>query len=218
MREGETRPDQTGPQVFSWKIKILVVGLMGLVTKTNWLAVNHQSWSNSDRTHTRAVHKEQCKEDWAIERAACRKRNQQADAEVFILCGVVTETFRVLSLFVVMMCYSYSKIESATTDCSDDLLGISNKSTHQSKPASLVTNTLGSMMSRQLTETTAVSFLQGQRLSSSAIHLHPSNLLSIECWGLFVRLKAAREWNSPWSPSNGKVKNTWSYILPHDLR
>jgi hypothetical protein len=29
---------------------------------------------------------------------------------VFILCGVVTVIFRVLSLFVVTKCYSYSKI------------------------------------------------------------------------------------------------------------
>jgi hypothetical protein len=37
---------------------------------------------------------------------------QQADAEDFILYGVVTATFRVLALFAVMMCYSYSKIKS----------------------------------------------------------------------------------------------------------
>jgi hypothetical protein len=36
------------PLVFSWKIKLQVVGLKCLVTKTNWLAVNRQSWSNSD--------------------------------------------------------------------------------------------------------------------------------------------------------------------------
>jgi hypothetical protein len=37
-------------------------------------------------------------------------RTQQADTDDFILCGVVTVTFRVLSLFVVTKCYSYSKI------------------------------------------------------------------------------------------------------------
>jgi hypothetical protein len=31
------------PQVFSWKIKLLVVGLKGLVAKTNCLAVNRPS-------------------------------------------------------------------------------------------------------------------------------------------------------------------------------
>jgi hypothetical protein len=72
---------------------------------------------------------------------------QQADAEVFILCGAVTATFRVLSLFAVTKCYSYSKTESATADCSDDLLGISNMSIRQSKPASRVTNTRDNMSS-----------------------------------------------------------------------
>jgi hypothetical protein len=36
--------------------------------------------------------------------------NSEFRSEVFILCGVVTVTFRVLSLFVVTKCYSYSKI------------------------------------------------------------------------------------------------------------
>jgi hypothetical protein len=30
-------------EVFSWKIKVLVVGLKGLVAKTKYLAVNRQS-------------------------------------------------------------------------------------------------------------------------------------------------------------------------------
>jgi hypothetical protein len=34
--------------MFSWKIKLLVVSLEGLVANTNWLAVNRQSWSNCD--------------------------------------------------------------------------------------------------------------------------------------------------------------------------
>jgi hypothetical protein len=69
------------------------------------------------------------------------KRTQQVDTEDFILCGVVTATFRVLSLFVVMTCYSHSKTESVTTACNDDFLGISNKSIRQPKPASLITQT-----------------------------------------------------------------------------
>jgi hypothetical protein len=36
-----------------------------------------------------------------------RKRSQK---EVFILCGVVTVTFRVLSWYVDTKCYTYSKI------------------------------------------------------------------------------------------------------------
>jgi hypothetical protein len=50
------------------------------------------------------------------------KRAQQANAEDFILCGVVTAALRVLPFFVVMTCYSYSKIESGITDYSDELL------------------------------------------------------------------------------------------------
>jgi hypothetical protein len=34
--------------VFSWKIKLLVVSLKGLVAQTNLLAVNRQLYSNSD--------------------------------------------------------------------------------------------------------------------------------------------------------------------------
>jgi hypothetical protein len=87
-------------------------------------------------THTQAVHSRPSNKESSLQ----FKRTQQANAEDFILCGVVTAAFRVLSLFVVMTCYSYSKTESVTTDCSDDLLEISNKLTHQSKPVSLVTN------------------------------------------------------------------------------
>jgi hypothetical protein len=36
------------PKVFSWNIKVMVVGLKGLVAKMNWLAISCQSWSNSD--------------------------------------------------------------------------------------------------------------------------------------------------------------------------
>jgi nitrate reductase NapE component len=39
-----------------------------------------------------------------------QKKSEEVRSEVFILCGVVTVTFRVLSLFVVTKCYSYSKI------------------------------------------------------------------------------------------------------------
>jgi hypothetical protein len=65
-------------------------------------------------------------------------RTQQAATEDFILCGVVTATFRVLSLFIVMKCYSY--IESVTTNCSS-AWWLSNKLSHWSKPTSKVTTT-----------------------------------------------------------------------------
>jgi nitrate reductase NapE component len=38
------------------------------------------------------------------------QKSEEVRCEVFILCGVVTVTFRVLSLFVVMKCFGYSKI------------------------------------------------------------------------------------------------------------
>jgi hypothetical protein len=68
------------------------------------------------RTDTQRVHKERVR----AERAA-------------------TVTFRVL-LFILTNCYSYSKIESVKINCSSDWW-ISNKSTHQFKPASKVINT-----------------------------------------------------------------------------
>jgi hypothetical protein len=37
------------------------------------------------------------------------RKEEEVRSEVYILCGVVTVTFRVLSLFVVMKCYSHSK-------------------------------------------------------------------------------------------------------------
>jgi hypothetical protein len=40
-----------------------------------------------------------------------RRQSQKSEVKT-ILCGVVTVAFRVLSLFIVMKCYSYSKIES----------------------------------------------------------------------------------------------------------
>jgi hypothetical protein len=47
------------PQGFSWKEKSLLVGLKGLVAKTNWLTLNRQSESNFDfdfrRSHEMAV-------------------------------------------------------------------------------------------------------------------------------------------------------------------
>jgi hypothetical protein len=39
-----------------------------------------------------------------------QKLDEEVRCEVFILCGVVTVTVSVLSLFVVARCYSYSKI------------------------------------------------------------------------------------------------------------
>jgi hypothetical protein len=47
-----------------------------------------------------------------------QKKKLEVISEVFILCGVVTVTFRVLSLSVVTKCYSYSKIESVIINCS----------------------------------------------------------------------------------------------------
>jgi hypothetical protein len=40
-----------------------------------------------------------------------KSEEEEVRSEAFILCGVVTVTFRVLSLFVATKCYSYSKIE-----------------------------------------------------------------------------------------------------------
>jgi nitrate reductase NapE component len=39
-----------------------------------------------------------------------KQKSEEVRSKVFILCGVVTVTFRLLSLFVVAKCYSYSKI------------------------------------------------------------------------------------------------------------
>jgi hypothetical protein len=39
-----------------------------------------------------------------------KQKSEEVRSEVFILCGVVTVTFRVLSWFVDTKCYSYSKI------------------------------------------------------------------------------------------------------------
>jgi hypothetical protein len=39
-----------------------------------------------------------------------KNASEEVRSEVFILCGVVTVTFRELSLFVVTKCYSHSKI------------------------------------------------------------------------------------------------------------
>jgi hypothetical protein len=61
-------------------------------------------------------------------------------SEVFILCGVVTVTFRVLSLFTVTKCYGCSKTESVIINCSSDWW-ISNNSTHRAKPTSKDNNT-----------------------------------------------------------------------------
>jgi hypothetical protein len=38
------------------------------------------------------------------------RRQTEVRSEIFILCGVVTVTFRVLSRFVVTECYSHNKI------------------------------------------------------------------------------------------------------------
>jgi hypothetical protein len=67
-----------------------------------------------------------------------QKPEEDVRSKVFSLCGVVTVTFRVSSLFVVTKCYS--KIESVIINCSSAWC-MSNKSTHRAKPTSKVTNT-----------------------------------------------------------------------------
>jgi hypothetical protein len=42
-----------------------------------------------------------------------KQMSEEVRSEVFVLCGVVTVTFRVLSLFVVTKCCSYSNCSSA---------------------------------------------------------------------------------------------------------
>jgi hypothetical protein len=64
---------------------------MGLDTKTYWLT----DWLTDRQS--------QC--DFYLK----KKSDTEVRSKIFILC-VVTVTFRVLSLFVVMKCYSYSKI------------------------------------------------------------------------------------------------------------
>jgi hypothetical protein len=61
-------------------------------------------------------------------------------SETFILCGTVTVNFRVLALFVVTACSSYSKIESVIINCSSAWWR-SNKTIHRAKTASEITNT-----------------------------------------------------------------------------
>jgi hypothetical protein len=73
-------------------------------------------------------------------RVKSQRKKSEGRSTVFILCGVVTVTLRVLSLLVVTKCYSYSKIESVIINCST-AWRTSNKSTHRAKPASEVTNT-----------------------------------------------------------------------------
>jgi hypothetical protein len=63
-------------------------------------------------------------ENWPTEG---KQNSEEFRSEAFILCGVVTVTFRVLSLFVVMNYYSYSKTESVIINCSS-AWWISNKS------------------------------------------------------------------------------------------
>jgi hypothetical protein len=46
------------------------------------------------------------------------QKTSEVRSEIYNLCSVVTETFGVLSLFGVMQCYSYSKIEGVMINCS----------------------------------------------------------------------------------------------------
>jgi hypothetical protein len=64
---------------------------------------------------------------------------------VFIVCGLVTVTFGVSSLFVVIKCYSYNKIEGVTINCSS-VWWTSCKLTHLDRPASKVTNTFDNIV------------------------------------------------------------------------
>jgi hypothetical protein len=75
-----------------------------------------------------------------------RGQNKMSEEEIrsqqwsLILCGVVTVNFRVLSLFVVATCCSYSKTESVVINFSSAWWR-SNKSTHRAEPAFEVTTT-----------------------------------------------------------------------------
>jgi hypothetical protein len=57
-----------------------------------------------------------------------RQKTEEVRNEVVLLCGVVTVTFRLVSLFLVTKCYSYSKILSQLIVVSS--WRISNKSIH----------------------------------------------------------------------------------------
>jgi hypothetical protein len=72
------------------------------------------------------------------------QKKTEVRSEAFILCGVVTVTFRVSALFVVTKCYSYSKMENVIISCSS-VWRTSSKSTHGTKPTSQVTNTRDNM-------------------------------------------------------------------------
>jgi hypothetical protein len=56
-------------------------------------------------------------ENWPTE-VRIRQKTNRSQTEVFSLCGVVTVTFGVLSLFVVTKCYGYSTFESVIINCS----------------------------------------------------------------------------------------------------
>jgi hypothetical protein len=83
-----------------------------LISKTGCSAQAMRGGENRpEHTHTEKYRAVQSSKESSLQ----LERTQQADAEDFILCGVVTATFRVLSLFVVTKCYSYSNSESVTT-------------------------------------------------------------------------------------------------------
>jgi hypothetical protein len=69
-----------------------------------------------------------------------QKSEEDVRSKVFSLCGVVTVTFRVSSLFVVTKWYSYSKTESVTINCSSAWC-MFNTLTHRAKHTSEVANT-----------------------------------------------------------------------------
>jgi hypothetical protein len=75
------------------------------------------------------------------QRETVRKKYEEQNStedrsEVCNLCSVVTETFGVLSLFVVTQCYSYSKIKSVIINC-NFTWRIPNKSSIKSRTYTL---------------------------------------------------------------------------------
>jgi hypothetical protein len=86
-----------------------------MVVNPRWVFYFKKDWPTEDSdTHRQYTERStEQTEQLAVE------ENSEADAEDYILCGVVAATFRVLWLFVVT-CYSYSKTESVITNCSSD--------------------------------------------------------------------------------------------------
>jgi hypothetical protein len=109
-------------------------------------------WGSAPRLNWLTDRQSQCDFDFDFEkqssntevRRRCQRKKSEVRNEIFILCGVVTVIFRVLSLLAVTKCYSYSKIESVTISCSS-ACWTSSKSTYRARPASIVSNTRDNM-------------------------------------------------------------------------